>query len=308
MRLKGYGLSKRVPALFFVVLWLAAAPAHATSHWSDCLARPTHRCLSDLAAAEARQIPDRVPRAFATALVAGVEAVGGRADDARSSAEEAILLGSIVSEPEAYGFLVSQVVWARAWAGDIDVAGDMVGWTSDPYAIVLGYAALAEGQAHHGYPEYAKRSLRWAMEELKNVKGDRTALLSYLAISHGYVGDADGVQSLIAEARKAAESAGLPYGRTLAVAAGAVAEAMLGHAQESDALLAEAEDLMSGIEDETDTGVLASHLAWALAEAGDVKGARAVIGQLEKLNLTALTYQRRALIFSYAALALSRAR
>lgn len=297
----------RLPAIVFIVFWLASAPAHAASHWDDCLSRATYECLVDLAAAEARQIPNRVPRAFATALVAGVQAVGGRVDDARGSAEEAVLLGSIVSDPEAYGFLVAQIVWARAWAGDIDVAGDMVGWTSDPYAIALGYAALAEGQARHGYPEYAKRSLRWAMDEVKNVKGDRSALLSYLAISHGYVGDDDGVRRLVAEARKAAESGGTAYGRTLAVAAGAVAEAMIGHVEESDALLAEAEARLADIEDETDIGVLASHLAWALAEAGDADGAKAVIGQLGQLALAALTYQRRALIFSYAALALSRA-
>jgi len=301
-------LSNRLPALVFIMLWLAPVPAHATSHWNDCLARPTYRCLSDLAAAEARQIQDRAPRAFAVALVAGVQAVGGRADEARDSAEEAILLGSIVSDPKAYGFLVSQIVWARAWAGDLDVAGDMVGWTSDPYAIVLGYAALAEGQAHHGYPEYAQRSLRWAMDELENVKGDRGALLSHLAISHGYVGDADKVHDLIAETRKAAESARTAYGRTLAFAASAVAEALVGHGAESDALLTEAQARLAEVEDETEIGMLASHMAWALAEAGDTGGANGVIGQLGQLDLASLTAQRRALIFSYAALALSRAK
>jgi len=301
-------LSIRLPASVLILVWLAFAPAYATSHWNDCLARPTHRCLSDLAAAEARQIPNRVPRAFAIALVAGAQAVGGRADDARDSAEEAILLGSIVSDKEAYGFLVSQIVWARAWAGDIDVARDMVGWATDPYAIVLGYAALAEGQARHGYPELAERSLSWAMDELENVRGDRGALLSHLAISHGYVGDSDGVHGLIAETRKAAESARTAYGRTLAVAASAVAEALVGHVEESDALLAEAEDRLADVEDESEIGVLASHMAWALAEAGDTGGAKAVIGQLGQLDLASLSYQRRALIFSYAALALSRAR
>jgi hypothetical protein len=296
----------RLLASVFTVLWMASAPAYATSHWYDCLAQPTYHCLVDHAAAEAREVPGRVPRAFATALVAGTQAVGGRADEARGSAEEAILLGSIVPGGADYGFLVSQIVWARAWAGDLDTAGNMVGWTSDAYALVLGYAALAEGQAHHGYPEYARRSLRWAMEELENVKGDRSALLSYLAISHGYVGDVDGVHGLIADARKTADSQGTAFGRTLAVAAGAVAEAMIGHIEESDALLAEAEPRLAEIEDETDIGVLASHLAWALAEAGDVEGAKGVIAQLGQLDLASLTYQRRALIFSYAALALSR--
>ncbi len=287
---------------------IAATPAEATSHWTDCLARPSYACLVDHAADEARQVPGRAARAYATALVAGAQAVGGRADAARSSAEDARLLGTVIADAGDYGFLVSQIVWARAWAGDLDVAGDMLGWTTDPYALALGHAALAEAQAHHGFLEYARRSLRWAMEEAENVRAERAILLSYLAISHGYVGDADGVHSLIAEARKAADSEDTPYGRTLAVAAGAVAEAMLGHLEESDALLAKAETRLAGIMDETDIGVLAAHLAWALAEGGDAEGAKGVIAQLGKLDLASLTYQRRALIFGYAALALSRAK
>lgn len=298
----------RLLAPFAMILCLAPAPAGATSHWEACLARATYGCLCDLAAAEVREMRDRIPRASATAFLAGVQAVGGRVDDARDSAEEAIVLGSIVSDPENYGFLVSQIVWARAWAGDIDLAGDMIGWMSDPYSMALGYAGLAEGQAHHGYQEFAKRSLRWAMEEAENVKGDRSTLLPYLAISHGYFGDADGVQGLVASARKAAETNGTAYARTLAAAAGAVAEAMVGHAAEANALLSEAETLLAGVEDETDTGILAAHLAWGLAAAGDLDGARGVIGQLQKLDLVSLTGQRRALIFGYAALALSGAK
>jgi hypothetical protein len=298
-------MRRLVPIL--LLLWLAASPAYATSHWYDCLAAPAYRCLVDHAAAEAKQIPDRVPRAYATALVAGAQAVGGLADEARGSAEDARLLGAIVSDAADYGFLVSQIVWAKAWAGDLDVAGDMLGWTKDPYALALGYAALAEGQAHHGYPEFAERSLRWAMEELQNVREDRGMLLPYLAISHGYVGDADGAHRLLVESRKLADADDTPYGRTLPYAAGAVAEAMIGHIEDSDALLVEAETRLRGVEDETDIGVLASHLAWALAEAGDADGARGVISQLGQLDLASLTYQRRALIFSYAALALSRA-
>ncbi|MDH3231506.1 MAG: hypothetical protein OEN55_17080 [Alphaproteobacteria bacterium] len=297
---------RRLIAVFVLAL-LASSPAYGTSHWSGCLAEPTYRCLVDHAAAEAKQIPGRVPRAYATALVAGAQAVGGRADEARASAEEARLLGGIIFDDADYGLLVSQIVWARAWAGDLDIAGDMLGWTSDPYALALGYAALAEAQVHHGYPQDAERSMRWAMEEMKNVKENRGVLLPYLAISHGYVGDAEGVHRLIAESRKITDSDGIPYGRTLAVAAGAVAEAMIGHTEESDALLIEAEDRLKIIEDQTDIGVLASHMAWALAEAGDTEGARGVISQLAQLDLAPLTYQQRALIFSYAALALSRA-
>ncbi len=298
-------MRRLVPIL--LLFWLVPSPAHGTAHWYGCLAEPTYRCLIDHAAAEAKQIPGRVPRAYATALVAGAQAVGGLADEARGSAEDARLLGAIVSDVADYGFLVSQIVWARAWAGDLDAANDMLGWTSDPYALALGHAALAEAQSRHGYPEFAERSMRWAMEEAENVRADRGTLLPYLAISHGYIGDAEGVHRLIAEARKVSDADGAPYGRTLAVAAGAVAEAMVGHNEDSDALLTEAEARLKDIEDETDIGVLASHLAWALAEAGDAEGARGVIGQLGQLDLASLTYQRRALIFSYAALALSRA-
>lgn len=298
----------RLLAAFLLLLCLTPARAHATSHWEDCLPRPAFACLCDLAVAEVGQIRDRVPRASATAFLAGVQAVGGRTEDARNSAEEAILLGSIVADPVDHGFLVSQIVWARAWAGELDLAGDMIGWMSDPYAIVLGYGALAEGQAHHGYPDYARRSLRRAREELANVTGDRSTLLPYLAISHGYVGDAVGARSLIANAREAADANGTAYARTLALAAGAVAEAMLGNAAGSDALLSEAETLLDGVEDTTDTAVLASHLAWALAEAGDTRAATGVIAQLGRLDLASLSAQRRALIFGYAALALSRAR
>ena len=298
-------MRRRVP--IFLLFWLAAAPAHATSHWYACLAAPSYRCLIDHAAAEARRVPGRVPRAYATALVAGAQAVGGLADAARDNAEDARLFGAIVSDPADYGFLVSQLVWAKAWAGDLELAGDMLGWTSDPYALTLGYAALAEGQAHHGYPEYAARSLRWAMEELENVREDRGMLLPYLAISNGYVGDADGVHRLLVDSRKLADAADAPYARALPYAAGAVAEALVGHIEHSDALLTEAESRLRQIEDETDIGVLASHLAWALAEAGDAEGAKGVIAQIGQLDLKSLTYQRRALIFSYAALALSRA-
>lgn len=299
-------MRKWVP--IFLLVWLAASPAHGTAHWYACLATPTYRCLIDHAAAEARKVPNRVPRAYATALVAGAQAVGGLTDAARDSAEDARFLGDIVSDPADYGFLVSQLVWAKAWAGDLELANDMLGWTSDPYALALGYGALAEAQAHHGYPEYAARSLRWAMEELENVTEDRGMLLPYLAISHGYAGDADGVHRLLADSRKLADAGDTPYGRTLPYAAGAVAEALLGHIEESDALLTEAESRLREVEDATDIGVLASHLAWALAEAGDAEGAKGVIGQLGQLDLKSLTYQRRALIFSYAALALSRAK
>ena len=161
----------------FLLFWLASAPAQGASHWYDCLAAPTYRCLVDHAAAEAGQIPGRVPRAYATALVAGAQAVGGLEDEARFSAEDARLFGAIISDDADYGFLVSQIVWARAWAGDLDLAGDMLGWTSDPYALALGYGALAEAQAHHGYPDFAARSLRWAMEEAENVRHDRGTLL-----------------------------------------------------------------------------------------------------------------------------------
>jgi hypothetical protein len=44
-----------------------------------------------------------------------------------------------------------------------------------------------------------------------------------------------------------------------------------------------------------------------LAEAGDAEGATGVISQLGQMDLAPLTYQHRALIFSYAALALSQA-
>jgi hypothetical protein len=292
----------------FLLFWMTSAPAQGSSHWYDCLATPTYRCLVDHAAAEARQIPGRVPRAYATALVAGAQAVGGLEDEARFSAEEARLYGAIIPDDADYGFLVSQIVWARAWAGDLALAGDMLGWTSDPYALALGYGALAEAQAHHGYPDFAERSLRWAMEEAENVRHDRGTMLTYLAISHGYAGDADGVHGLIAESRKLADADDTAYGRTLPYAAGAVAEALIGHIEDSDALLAEAEARLGDVEDETDIGVLASHLAWALAEAGDTEGARGVIGQLGQLDLAPMTYQRRAMIFSYAALALSRAK
>ena len=292
---------------FCLLIWLAAAPAHGASHWDGCLAEPTYRCLVDHAAAEAKRIPDRVPRAYATALVAGAQAVGGLADEARDSADVALQLGGIIFDAADYGLLVSQIVGAKAWAGDLDLAGDMLGWTSDPYALALGYAALAEAQAHHGYPENAERSMRWAIEELKKVRENRGVLLPYLAISSGYVGDADGVHRLLAEARKLAEAADSPYARTLPYSAGAVAEAMIGHIEHSDALLAEAEARLKAVEDETDIGVLASHMAWALAEAGDAAGAKGMIRQLDQLDLASVTYQRRALIFSYAALALSRA-
>ncbi len=294
-------------AFLLLLTWLVAAPAHAKSHWYDCLAEPTYACLVDHAEAEARQVPGRAARAYATALVAGAQAVGGRADAARDSAEDARLLGAAIADAADYGFLVSQIVWARAWAGDLDVAGDMLGRTSDPYALALGHAGLAEAQAHHGYPDYADRSLRWAMDEAATVRADRVMLLPYLAISHGYAGAADGMHGLLAEARSLADADESPYGRTLAYAAGAVAEALAGHAEHSDALLEEAETRLRDVEDETDIGVLAAHFAWALAEAGDVAGAKGVIAQLGQLDLASLTYQRRALIFSYAALALSRA-
>ncbi|UCH73382.1 MAG: hypothetical protein JSU82_13670 [Rhodospirillales bacterium] len=306
--MKGNGVSGLWCAVGSALLCLISGPASAASHWTDCLVAPTYQCLVEHAAAEAGQVPGRAARAYAVALVAGAQAVGGRAEEARGSAEDAILLGSIISDPADYGFLVSQLTWARAWAGDLDMAGDMLGWTSDPYALALGYAALAEAQAHHGYPEYAERSLRWAMEEAANVKSDRGLLLPYLAISHGYVGNAEGVHRLIAEARNEASSSGSAYERALAAAAGAVAEAMIGHVADSDTMLSEAEARLGEIEDETDIGVLASHLAWALAEAGDAEGARGVIKQIVQLELASLTYQRRALIFSYAALALSRAK
>ena len=292
----------------FLLFWLASAPAQGASHWYDCLAAPTYQCLVDQAAAEARQIAGRVPRAYATALVAGAQAVGGLEDEARFSAEDARLFGAIISDDADYGFLVSQIVWARAWAGDLDLAGDMLGWTSDPYALALGYGALAEAQAHHGYPDFAARSLRWAMEEAENVRHDRGTLLSYLAISHGYTGDADGVHGLIAASRKLADADETAYGRALPYAAGAVAEALVGHIEDSDALLAEAETRLGDVEDETDIGLLASHLAWALAEAGDAEGAKGVIGQLGQLDLASLSPQRRAMVFGYAALALSRAK
>lgn len=288
-----------------VFLSLAPVPAHAKSHWSDCLKTPTYRCLIDLAAAEAGHVPDRIPRAYATALLAGAQAVGGLADEARANAEEARVLGGIIFDDADYGLLVSQIVWAKAWAGDLDAASDMLGWTTDPYALALGYAALAEAQAHHGYPENAQRSMQWAMEELDSVRGNRGVLLPYMAISNGYIGSAEGVHRLIAESRKVTDAVDIAYVRTLAAAAGAVAEAMVGHAKESDALLAEAEGRLADIEDPTDTGILAAHLAWALAEGGDVDGAKGVIRQIGDLDLEPLTYQERALIFSYAALALA---
>lgn len=298
-------MRRLMPILLF--FWLVPSPAQGTSHWDGCLAEPTYRCLVDHAAAEAKQIPGRIARAYATALVAGAQAVGGLEVEARDSAEDALFRGGVIVDAADYGLLISQIVWARAWAGDLALANDMLGWTSDPYALALGYAGLAEAQAHHGYPEGAQRSMRWAMEELGNVRENRGVLLPYLAIAYGYVGDAEGVHRLIAQARKVTDADGTPYGRTLAVAAGAVAEAMIGHIEESDALLVEAEARLEAVEDETDIGVLASHMAWALAQAGDADGARGVISQLGQLDLAPLTYQHRALIFSYAALALSRA-
>jgi hypothetical protein len=288
-----------------VALWLAPFPAAGTSHWYPCVAEPTYECLIGHAAAEAALVPERAPRAFATVLVAGAQAVGGMADEARESAEDARVMGSIISDDGGYDFLIAQIVWAKAWAGDLALAGDMLGWISDPYALALGYAALAEAQARHGYPGNAERSMGWAMEEAAKVTDGRGPLAYRLAISHAYVGDLDGMHALIAEARQLADAADTAYGRALPFAAGAVAEAMAGHIEESDALLAEAEARLAEVEDETEIAILASYMAWALAEAGDAEGARGMIQQLGQLNLALLTYHRRALIFAYAALALS---
>ena len=290
---------------FVLVLWLAPFPAAGKSHWYPCVAEPTYECLIRQAAAEAALVPERVPRAFATVLVAGAQAVGGMTDAARESAENARMLGSILSDDSDYAFLVSQIVWAKAWAGDLALAGDMLGWISDPYALALGYAALAEAQAHHGYPGNAERSMGWAMEEAAKVTDGRGSLVPRLAISHAYVGDVEGLHGLVAEARTLADADDTAYGRTLPFAASAVAEAMVGHIEESDELLAEVETRLALVEDETETAILAAYMAWALAEAGDAEGARGVIKQLGQLNLAQQTYHRRALVFAYAALALS---
>lgn len=288
-----------------LVLWLAPFPAFGSSHWYPCIAEPTYGCLIRHAAAEAGSVPERVPRAFATALVAGAQAVGGMADEARESAENARLMGGIISDDAAYAFLISQVIWARAWAGDLELAGDMLGWISDPYALALGYAALAEARAHHGYPDGAAQSMAWAMEEAAKVTDGRGPLTSRLAISHAYVGDLDGVHNLVAEARQRADADATAYGRTLPFASSALAEAIAGHVEESNELLAEAEARLTLVEDEAEIAILASYMAWTLAEAGDAEGARGMIQQLGQLDLALMTYHRRALVFSYAALALS---
>ena len=84
--------------------------------------------------------------------------------------------------------------------------------------------------------------------DLNKIPADRSLLLPYLAISNGHVGDADGVHRLLADSRKLADADDAPYGRVLPYAAGAVAEALVGHIEHSDALLREAETRLREVE------------------------------------------------------------
>ena len=288
-----------------LVLWLAPVPAAATSHWYPCIEEPTFECLIGHAADEAALVPYREQRAFAIVLVAGAQAIGGKTEAALINAEDALALGEILGDTE-YEFLVTQIILARAWAGELDTANNMLGWLSDPWALALGYGALAEAQARWGQGGRAVLSLSWAMEEAARVSEDRASLVPWLAISHARAGEATAAHALVAEARQLADKADSAFGRTLPVTAGAVAAALAGHTGEFEELLAEAERRLAQVEDETGIGILAAHIAWALAVSGDAEGARGVIRQLGQLNLALLTYHHRAQILAYAALALAR--
>lgn len=292
-----------LPLVLF--LCLAPAPASASLHWSECVAEPNYDCMVRLAVDEAVQAPSRVERAFALALVASVQAVGGRNEEALQNAVDALHLGGIVQDDAAYGFLVARLIRAHAWAGDLETAENMLGWIAGARSLALGYAALAEGQLRHGREDAAARSMGWAMENAAEVSSDRDSLIPQLALSYAYLGDADGVSELTARARDLASGTERPYARVLPLAVSAVAEAMVGHIEASDAFLAETDEGMAAVESELDLAILVAHIAWALAEQGDAEGARATIAQLIQLDLRGMTYTQRALLFAYCAMALA---
>lgn len=266
----------------FVALFSLSACFH--SELDACLAAPTYRCLMDQAEKTANGIDSELRRFNAFAYIVRVAAATGQQEEGR---KYLAILEQSTTDNGRLDMTSGYAVRAYAAMNQLDRATEYAARITVPYQAGLAYAWLAGNQARLGDYMGARQSIDRADSLTRKLDaGERSAVLSWIAVAEAATGERRRASEVAEAARDIALSQAVPYHQVRVLATGAVALSEAGYRNEALEYLLAASNVVQSVKDASSVmqrGSSLAFLAWAQAVIGETQPARLTLAELLKL-------------------------
>ena len=250
-----------------------------------CLSEPSYTCLIDQAVTAADEAENKNQRAWALAYAVRIMAAAGDREAANSHLAVLTELVDSIPVSDLNRRMLALVVRANAMLDELDRAKTYAAKINDPYGAGLAHAWLAENRFRLGDRTGGRRSVDRALSLASELDaGERSAVLSRIAVAEAAAGDRGRTLEMAEAAREIATSQGSLARRVAALATGAKALWDAGYRRESRDYLQAASQALEALErepgDSRYLGSALSFLALAQAETGETATARLTLDRL----------------------------